>query len=410
MATTSEHQTATAFLGAVDTEEFRHEPLNQDDPEIRLIRFVPSSEQLESVNEPTINLRIEHVKLEDINQGRCGSYKALSYTWGSHTASHRIHINGLPFKVRTNLYAFLREFKDREEGYFWIDQLCIDQSHVIERNHQVALMSSIYSKAEVVYVWLGQPSDSSALALAILQEYENLVWPRGSTYGLWKAEDDERVRNFWNSKSKPERQAVAELLSNKYWTRVWIVQELFLAVNLVIFVGAYSLVIDKDNNSSRYGRDKDAMVLANIRHGSLADTVGDTLYLFRMIMSRSWNIREQGFTSSFWGFFLMITLFQECADARDHVFGIQACLKSTERVQVDYSLSRQQVYDLCAEVLPPDELVFNQRAYILSKLHEVMVLTPARADGPSITIRQGLRERSKAKIRNIKYEIQNLFS
>jgi hypothetical protein len=83
-------------------------------------------------------------------------YTALSYTWGETIADHTIEINGTPFLVRKNLWNFLdRARKDNFEEYLWIDALCIDQTKVGERNHQVALMGEIYSPAEGVIVWLG---------------------------------------------------------------------------------------------------------------------------------------------------------------------------------------------------------------------------------------------------------------
>jgi hypothetical protein len=83
-------------------------------------------------------------------------YTALSYTWGDTIADHDINLNGTPFLVRQNLWNFLdRARNDNFEGYLWIDALCIDQTEVGERNHQVALMGEIYSHAEGVIVWLG---------------------------------------------------------------------------------------------------------------------------------------------------------------------------------------------------------------------------------------------------------------
>jgi hypothetical protein len=43
----------------------------------------------------------------------------------------------------------------RSRAIFWIDALCIDQCSILERNHQVAQMCSIYTKAQEVIAWLG---------------------------------------------------------------------------------------------------------------------------------------------------------------------------------------------------------------------------------------------------------------
>jgi hypothetical protein len=84
-------------------------------------------------------------------------YTALSYTWGDAPADCIIELNGQPFHVRRNLWDFLdRARKADFVWYLWIDALCIDQSTVRERNHQVALMGKMYSQAREVLVWLGQ--------------------------------------------------------------------------------------------------------------------------------------------------------------------------------------------------------------------------------------------------------------
>jgi hypothetical protein len=80
-------------------------------------------------------------------------YTALSYTWGDATPLRTIDLDGKPVAVRKNLWDFLnRAREDGFAGYLWIDALCIDQSTVGERNHQVAMMGTIYSRAEGIIV------------------------------------------------------------------------------------------------------------------------------------------------------------------------------------------------------------------------------------------------------------------
>lgn len=77
-----------------------------------------------------------------------------------------ILINGGLLYVRENLAAFLYMARRNATQYtrnkhtfdlttpMWIDAICIDQSNVSERVHQVAQMSEIYSRATDVHVWL----------------------------------------------------------------------------------------------------------------------------------------------------------------------------------------------------------------------------------------------------------------
>lgn len=77
------------------------------------------------------------------------SYTALSYVWGNESVTKTILLDGKPFAVRENLWNFLAQYRaKKEEGFLWVDALCIDQASIKERNHQVALMGrdELYSR------------------------------------------------------------------------------------------------------------------------------------------------------------------------------------------------------------------------------------------------------------------------
>jgi hypothetical protein len=96
---------------------------------------------------------------------------ALSYVWGNEEAGQDITVNNQPFKVRPNLLAALRTFFDCEEliGYaLWIDAICINQDDVSEKESQIPMMSSIYSQAEAVTVWLTKACGHGRLAVEVL--------------------------------------------------------------------------------------------------------------------------------------------------------------------------------------------------------------------------------------------------
>jgi hypothetical protein len=91
-----------------------------------------------------------HCLLKSFPLSTCPSYTALSYTWGSPPDTQEITVNGNSFPVRENLARFLEQMRLDRKGkgwrYFWIDAICIDQSNISERNHQVGLMKQIYSQ------------------------------------------------------------------------------------------------------------------------------------------------------------------------------------------------------------------------------------------------------------------------
>lgn len=183
------------------------------------------------------------------------SYIALSYTWGPPNAGKSISIDGKPFEVRNNLWDFLNEactrgtftrnttftgedwrnvfpgtyIPEEEQVYLWIDAICIDQSQVEERNHQVAMMGEIYSRAQEVLVWLGR---STPLIAELLHDMHSLKID-GKRKLDWKAIDDHE----WGCKQT----GLEELCEIEYWERLWVVQEYLLAKDVRIWCGADSV-------------------------------------------------------------------------------------------------------------------------------------------------------------------------
>lgn len=102
-------------------------------------------------------------------------YTAVSYSWGDALHTREISINKKTFHVRENLYQFLLAVEDDHETRFWIDQICIDQSNINERNHQVNFMSQIYNWASQVIIWSGPRRQNSDIAMEFLSLRRNPV-------------------------------------------------------------------------------------------------------------------------------------------------------------------------------------------------------------------------------------------
>ena len=92
-------------------------------------------------------------------------YEALSYRWTSNGASGKVSCSGRTLNVSTNCKAALKRL-NKENRLLWVDAVCINQHDGIEKNHQVALMSQIYSSAERTIAWLGEDKDREASCLA----------------------------------------------------------------------------------------------------------------------------------------------------------------------------------------------------------------------------------------------------
>ncbi|XPS68715.1 hypothetical protein M3J09_001001 [Ascochyta lentis] len=120
-------------------------------------------------------------------------------------------MDGRQLRVRRNLGTFLRYARMTQlDDWLWIDALCIDQTNVSERNHQVQQMGTIYSNAVEVISWLG---DNRELA-TYLKECQRFI--RHSTRAVTDL---------------PGEQALVE---SDYWRRAWIPQEVTLAKNVIL--------------------------------------------------------------------------------------------------------------------------------------------------------------------------------
>ncbi|KKY23252.1 putative heterokaryon incompatibility protein [Diplodia seriata] len=187
---------------------FRHRPIELSS-DIRLIRLLPSGTYGDE-----ICCNIVHAKLTDCE----GLYEALSYTWGNPLQQETMRCNNTRFLgVTQNCADALRDLRHPvHERILWIDAICIDQSQIRERNHQVSLMSDIYSKAKRVVIYTGK--DYSAL-----QEHFGVLGS-GSTRQL-------------GSDRAQFQHHVSVFLSREWFRRVWVLQEVAMAREAVILFG-----------------------------------------------------------------------------------------------------------------------------------------------------------------------------
>ncbi|KAH7074857.1 heterokaryon incompatibility, partial [Paraphoma chrysanthemicola] len=143
-------------------------------------------------------------------------YVALSYVWGASTSSrsgHCIQIGKYELRVTRNCEAALFTTLE-EEGpiAIWVDSICIDQTSLSERNHQIQLMGCIYERAHTVFVWL---SPDSPLLPVSMGYVKTLV-------------GDGRLES-----SVAKRDILKHLLENEWFSRGWTYQEFVLASNPV---------------------------------------------------------------------------------------------------------------------------------------------------------------------------------
>jgi len=141
-----------------DLPNFQYKSLNHQEMQIRLFKIDTAS----------VTDRFMRGSLENFDLCSCPSFRAVSYEWGYNDEQLHIIVDGSYLDIKPNLMLFLVCYCEHIEllgadlnDYLWVDQICVDQRSTFERNHQVKLMSRIYSAAEVVLAWLGPGCEDS---------------------------------------------------------------------------------------------------------------------------------------------------------------------------------------------------------------------------------------------------------
>jgi len=283
---------------------------------IRVIEILDGTQPLEPSAGALVSCKFHTISLE-----KPPVYTALSYTWGSPDVTKTIELDGTPFEVRENLWDFLHQAqcnRSSRSRYLWIDALCINQSRVKERNHQVGMMGEIYSKAANVVVWLGSKDAGVELNTCYTLRDSRSRYNTAIDYG----------------RLVDALPALQEISARSYWTRLWVLQEYVLAAEVDIWCGKQvfrdeilrRLLNDAATRNIQHIQDSPAMKVLQCRHArrfsSSRMSIDDLLHGFGRRM--------------------------ECADVRDRVYALLSLLDENERralkIEPDYSKSPIELF------------------------------------------------------------------
>lgn len=179
------------------------------DLSIRLLTLLPNNNKQAEI----------HCQIVEANLAHNLSYEALFYTWGNPNdkSPNLIYLNGQPVKISRNLETALQALRSTEPRILWVDALCINQADNNEKSRQVAMMDVIYKRAKSTIVWLGDEDSDSNIAMSSLASMKS-------------KKDLEKLSNAQN-------QAIGNLFSRPWFSRVWVVQEFGLAKRVVFCCG-----------------------------------------------------------------------------------------------------------------------------------------------------------------------------
>jgi hypothetical protein len=171
-----------------------------------------------------------HCRLRDYQLDSAPPYEALSYTWGDEKSLCRISLDGLPFHIRPNLRDALRRLRQpRSTIVIWIDAICIDQNSADEKSVQVPLMGKIYTRAERVIAWLGEETFDSGMALDFIPYLTKVA--KFDTESIW-------LFYLGNCDFLRQMMSLVHLFSRPWWQRMWIIQEVALAPDVLVVCGS----------------------------------------------------------------------------------------------------------------------------------------------------------------------------
>ena len=218
--------------------------------------------------------------------------------------------------------------------YLWVDGISIDQTNVLERNHQVQLMPCIFSKAKLVFVWIGSYGPGLDVAVQEMTAYKPLH-PGQDLYHL----------------TPKIMESLHTLFSQAYWTRTWIIQEFVLAKDMRSFHGDKQFNWN-DLKSTMLYLDDSSVAIHCQTHVSAA--VRESYQDIRNSSAFSvYRTRKLYKDLSSFDIFKLVRTFQkqECSDPRDKIFALLGVAANTRGIRVDYTLSEQMLLNQLLEGL-----------------------------------------------------------
>ncbi|PQE03876.1 hypothetical protein CJF30_00006585 [Rutstroemia sp. NJR-2017a BBW] len=209
-------------------EPYQYTPLDASSNAIRLLTIHPiDPHDPYSLNCSLVQMSLDHHP----------AYHALSYAWlddhSNDLSPQEITVDGKQLMLGSNLTAALKARRERDFGHvpIWIDAICINQADIPERSDQILRMRQIYAQAVLVTVWLGPERDDSDIAFQMIRTISH----QGENSKEWLKD------SLMTRKHSLEWRALYHMLHRPWWRRIWIIQEIVAAQDVVLFCGSLSL-------------------------------------------------------------------------------------------------------------------------------------------------------------------------
>jgi Heterokaryon incompatibility protein (HET) len=312
---------------------------------------------------------IRLLSLERVNDQLCGKlesvlldpsidYVAISYCWGTGPTSRRIQCNNESFAVSENLYAALETISRASEFKFWVDAICIDQSNAEEKNIQVGKMGEIYRNAALVTVWLGESASDPETLSTIGSDEGDDTWKNDSDIAIESLQpmvEYMATLQPYHGKTQVEVKlefyglapvnariwrAFRVLLSRPWFARLWVMQEVFFAGQVVLLCG--SGVTFLEPLLTLYDHMKRLGLISILRGPHASCQAGlEFMYWFNTAKEL---LAQYSYVTLYT--FISLSRSKTAKLPVDHIYGLLGFVKPALRheVNIDYSLESKEHY------------------------------------------------------------------
>ncbi|RGP81444.1 Heterokaryon incompatibility protein [Fusarium longipes] len=289
-------------------------------------------------------------------------YEALSYHWGDATVKRQMNCSGCDIDITVNLHNALSDLRlpDRQR-VLWVDQLCINQEEINEKEKQISLMGSIYSQALQVLIYLGKADQSSCGAIesiryldrklthVYLQDYFLKFRPFG--IGL-------QWLYLLPSPSIPDGNMnwdqIFNLLQLPWFQRTWVIQEAVLPKNAHVICGDQSIpwpLFERVILNLTYCFDEVPEIYSALYTIRSLDLLSNSRWTRHSVKSKSLQRRamilgNRGGNPKLLDLIAVSSSYM-CSDPRDKVYGMLGVTSQNTGsylLKPDYSLSPERVY------------------------------------------------------------------
>ncbi|KAK8157784.1 heterokaryon incompatibility protein-domain-containing protein [Phyllosticta citrichinensis] len=268
-------------------------------------------------------------------------YDALSYTWGDNKLEKSVMCKGRRLFLTSNLHQALKRFRHPTETVtMWIDQLCIDQDNILERNRQVSFMGRIFKCAQKVVVWLGEDMQIESNSATRLDLKPGL---RLAKQILDMLQDEPELKFDWEcmidhpgvlpKAGSKAWQALAAVLRRPWFMRMWVIQEVVLSSQIEVVCGR-----------SVFSWEEMGRIVGYLDCEEYRSTTGNSSTVAELPFTRINRMKEQHGNEEMPDLFdlLMRCRRQTSSDPRDKIFALLEL--GQHEMDPDYSKTTRDVY------------------------------------------------------------------